>query len=139
MTDLPTYYFRIREPGAAVFRVAADERTHRIDMTEIAGVNLGSGKINPRGSQELSEADRAEIERWLVQRRKDIAARDRENAARTREHLNQTAQWAQSRATDEELEAITDDLLMAMHDLRSVLVQRKARRAMAAREAQDGE
>ena len=44
------------------------------------------------------------------------------------EHLNLTTQWVQSRATDAELDAVTDDLLLAMHDLRSTLVRKKADR-----------
>ena len=49
---------------------------------------------------------------------------------RTVDHLNLTAQWAQSRATDEQLDAVTDLLLLTMHDLRTVLVRRKADRLM---------
>jgi hypothetical protein len=44
--------------------------------------------------------------------------------------MNLTAHWAQSRATDEQLEQVTDPLLLAMHDLRSVLVRRKADRLL---------
>jgi hypothetical protein len=46
------------------------------------------------------------------------------------DHLNLTAQWAQARASDEQLEEVTDSLLLAMHDLRSVLVRKKADRLM---------
>ena len=42
--------------------------------------------------------------------------------------MNLTTQWAQSKASDAELEAITDRLLLAMHDLRTVLVRKKADR-----------
>ncbi|VAV88512.1 FIG00992248: hypothetical protein, partial [hydrothermal vent metagenome] len=45
-------------------------------------------------------------------------------------YLNTTAQWVQSRATDAELEDVTDALLLAMHDLRSVLVRKKADRVL---------
>ncbi len=44
------------------------------------------------------------------------------------DHLNLTAHWANSRATDAQLEEVTDALLLAMHDLRSVLVRKKADR-----------
>lgn len=45
---------------------------------------------------------------------------------RTTDHLNLTAQWAQTKATDEQIDMFADDLLMAMHDLRSVIVRKKA-------------
>ena len=44
--------------------------------------------------------------------------------------MNFTTQWAQSKASDDALEAVTDPLLMAMHDLRSVLIRKKADRLM---------
>jgi hypothetical protein len=36
----------------------------------------------------------------------------------------------QSRASDAELDQVTDALLLAMHDLRTVLIRRKADRLM---------
>ena len=44
------------------------------------------------------------------------------------DYLNITTQWAQTKASDDQLERVTDDLLLAMHDLRSVLVRRKSDR-----------
>jgi hypothetical protein len=44
--------------------------------------------------------------------------------------MNMTTQWVQSRATEEQLDVITDVLLLAMHDLRSVLVRKKAERLL---------
>jgi hypothetical protein len=77
---------------------------------------------------ELSEADRAAIEEWLAARQAQLAAREVDDILRAVDHLNLTTQWAQSRATDAQLEAVTDQLLLAMHDLRSMLVRRKADR-----------
>lgn len=55
-----------------------------------------------------------------------LAWRDIDDILRTADHLNLTTQWAQSKATPEQLEAVTDQLLLAMHDLRSVLVRKKS-------------
>ena len=44
-TDLPDYYFRVRENGAAVFRVSTENRQRRIEMDEIAVVNIRNGNI----------------------------------------------------------------------------------------------
>ena len=49
MTELPEYYFRIRENGAAVFRISTDNRQRRIEMEEIAIVNIRNGNIRPHG------------------------------------------------------------------------------------------
>lgn len=126
--DLPDYYFRVRENGAAVFRIATENRQRRIEMVEIAAVNVKNGNIKPHGEVELTKADRTAIEDWLAARQAQLAAREVDDILRTVDHLNLTTQWAQSRATDAQLEAVTDTLLLAMHDLRTMLVKRKADR-----------
>lgn len=126
--DLPDYYFRVRENGAVVFRLGTENRQRRIEMDEIATVNVKNGNIKPHGEVELTEADRAAIEEWLAARQAQLAMREVDDILRTVDHLNLTTQWAQSRATDAQLEAVTDQLLLAMHDLRSMLVKRKAER-----------
>ena len=126
--DLPDYYFRVRENGAAVFRLDSENRQRRIEMDQIAVVNLRSGEVKPHGSYRLTEADTAEIDRWIEARRALLAAREIDDIRRTVDHLNLTTQWAQSRASEEQLDAVTDDLLLAMHDLRSTLVRKKADR-----------
>ena len=126
--ELPDYYFRVRENGAAVFRVSTENRQRRIEMDEIATVNVKNGNIKPHGEVELTEADRAAIGTWLAARQDQLAMREVDDILRTVDHLNLTTQWAQSRATDAQLEAVTDQLLLAMHDLRTMLVRRKADR-----------
>ena len=126
--DLPEYYFRVRENGAAVFRVDTENRMRRIEMDQIAVINIRNGEIRPHGQRELSDTDLAEIKDWMARRNEVLARRDIDDIHRAIDHLNLTTQWAQSKATPEQLEAVTDDLLMAMHDLRTVLVRKKADR-----------
>ncbi len=125
---LPDYYFRVRENGAAVFRVGTENRQRRIEMDEIATVNVKNGNIKPHGDTELSKADLKAIGDWLANRQTQLALREVDDILRAVDHLNLTAQWAQSRAGDAELEQVTDVLLLAMHDLRTVLVRKKADR-----------
>jgi hypothetical protein len=126
--DLPDYYFRVRENGAAVFRVDPENRARRIDLIEIAAVNIRNGNIKPHGDRALTDADQAAIADWIAKRQAELAARDIDDILRTVDHLNLTAHWANAKASDAELEAITDRLLLAMHDLRQVLIRRKADR-----------
>lgn len=128
MTDLPEYYFRVKENGATVFRVDTENRQRRIEMDPIANINIRNGEIKPQGDRVLTEEDRAEIEAWMAHRREVLAQRDVDDILRAVDHLNLVAQWAQSKATDVQLEEITDTLLLTMHDLRSVLVRKKAER-----------
>jgi uncharacterized protein (UPF0305 family) len=64
----------------------------------------------------------------MEERQAVLAHRDIDDILRAVDYLNTTAHWAQSRATDEQLDQVTDALLMAMHDLRTVLVRKKADR-----------
>ena len=66
-----------------------------------------------------------------------LATRDIDDIHRAVDYLNRTTHWAQTKATDAQLEDVTDPLLMAMHDLRSVLVRKKAERMLKA--APEGE
>lgn len=128
MSDLPDYYFRTRENGALVFRIDTENRQRRIDMDQIAVVNVRNGEIKPHGDRVLSDEDMAVIRDWIEDRRSVLAERDIDDIFRAIDHLNLTTQWAQSRATEEQLEEVTDSLLLAMHDLRTILVRKKADR-----------
>ena len=130
MSALPELYFRVRENGALVFRVDAANRSRRLDLEQIAAVNLRNDVVRPLGEQVLSAAEEAAIRGWIEARRAQLAARELDDIARAVDHLNHVAQWAQARATDAEIEAVADGLLLAMHDLRAVLVRRKADRLM---------
>lgn len=135
MTDLPEYYFRIRENGAAVFRVSTENRQRRIEMDEIGVVNIRNGNVKPHGEHVLSAEETSVIAEWMEERRAVLADRDLDDIHRAIDYLNLTTHWAQGRAGDEDLEDVTDRLLLAMHDLRSVLVRKKADRIMAAARA----
>ncbi len=135
MKDLPEFYFRIRENGAVMFRVDTENRQRRIDMSEIAVINVRNGNIRPHGDHVLTDEEREAIAEWMEERRKIIAGRDLDDIHRAIDHLNLTTQWVQSRASEDELDAITDRLLLAMHDLRSVLVRKKADRMIKAQKA----
>lgn len=128
MGDLPDHYFRIRDNGAAVYRVDTENRQRRIEMDQIATVNTRNGDIKPHGDRVLTEADLAAIRAWLAERQALLARREVDDILRAIDHLNLTTGWAQNRATPAQLDAVTDALLLAMHDLRSVLVRRKAER-----------
>ncbi|MEM1237278.1 MAG: hypothetical protein AAGI10_09930 [Pseudomonadota bacterium] len=135
MGDLPEYYFRVRDKGAVVFRVDTENRQRRIDMDQIAVVNVVNGQIKPHGQRELTPEDLTAINEWMAGRIAVLNERTVDDIHRTMDHLNLTAQWVQSTATDEQLEEFTDTLLLAMHDLRSVLVRKKADRLIRSRKA----
>ena len=131
--ELPEFYFRVRENGAAVFRVDTENRQRRIEMDQIAVVNVRNGDIKPHGDHTLTREELVIIENWKAERIALLAKRDIDDIHRAVDYLNLTTQWSQSKASDAQLEDVTDALLLAMHDLRSVLVRKKADRVMRAR------
>jgi len=74
--DLPDYYFRIRENGATVFKVDSENRQRRIEMQEIAVVNVRNGNIRPHGERKLAPEDLTAITEWMAARQATLAARD---------------------------------------------------------------
>jgi hypothetical protein len=132
MSDLPPYYFRIRENGATVFRVDTENRQRRIDMEQIATINIRNGEVKPQGDRALTPEDLAEIRAWMAARTALLAQRDIDDILRAVDYMNLTTHWVQTKAADDQLEAVTDSLLLAMHDLRTVLVRKKADRMLKA-------
>ena len=130
VAGLPPYYFRVRDNGAFVFRVDTENRQRRIEMDQIAVVNIRNGEIKPHGGRQLTPEDLAAIKQWMEERNRLLAYRDIDDIHRAVDYLNTTTQWAQSKATDEQLEAVTDALLLAMHDLRATLVRKKSERLL---------
>ncbi|NNL17840.1 MAG: hypothetical protein HKP37_03770 [Boseongicola sp.] len=123
----PEYYVRLRENGAAVFHIDPENRNRRIEMTQIAVINK-QGDVKPHGDHILTEYDLAAIAKWQSERTDLDAKRQIDDILRTIDHLNLTASWVQQKATDKDLNAVTDPLLMAMHDLRQILVKKQAAR-----------
>ena len=126
--DLPEFYFRARDNGAAVYRVDTENRERRLDLVQIAVAHVKKGEIRAHGAHELTEDETRAIEAWIDKRRAQLATRAIDDILRTVDHLNATAQWAQASATDDDLDQVTDTLLLAMHDLRTVLVRKKSDR-----------
>lgn len=126
--ELPEYYFRVRENGAAVFLIDSENRQRRLEMDQIAVVNIRNGEIKPQNGYTLTEADEAAIRDWMQERKAVLALREIDDIHRAIDYLNLTTHWAQSKARDAQLEEVTDALLLAMHDLRTVLVRKKADR-----------
>ena len=133
-SELPEYYFRVRDNGAAVFKVDTENRQRRIEMDQIAVANIRNGEIKAQGGRELTPEDLKVIKDWMEARIALLAARDIDDIHRAVDYMNLTTHWAQTKATDDQLEDVTDALLMAMHDLRTVLIRKKADRLIKGRE-----
>lgn len=127
-TALPEFYFRVRDNGAFVFRIDSSNPRSRIELNQIATVNIRNGEIKPQGDHRLTEDEQGAIRDWMAERKTQLELRATDDVQRLIEQMQGMAHWAQSRASDDQLEAVTDELLLAMHDLRAVLVRKRANR-----------
>jgi len=129
VTGFPDLYFRVRDNGAVVFRVDGENRDRRLEFDQIAVVNTNRGDFKVLGDHILTDAERDTITGWMNARLDLLAVRQMDDIHRAIDQINITSHWVQSKATDAQLEQVTEELLIAMHDLRSNLVRKKADRA----------
>ena len=122
-------YFRVKENGAAVFRVDIENQHGRLDVSQIAVLHISKGEFRGQGDTPPTPEEEAQIEEWILERQSVLKTRQTDDIHRAIDHLNLTTQWVQSKATDEEIDTFSEKLLMAMHDLRTVLVRKMAERA----------
>ena len=128
-TSLPRYFFRIRENGATLFKMPEQNRQNRLEMHQIAVINIRNETVKPQGDTVLTDEETKLIADWMQERKTVLEEREIDDILRTVDHLNLTAQWAQSKASDADLERVTDQLLLSMHDLRTILSRKKIERA----------
>jgi hypothetical protein len=128
MTGIPDLYFRVRDNGAVVFRVDGENRDRRLEFDQIAVVNTNRGDFKALGDHILTDEERDTITGWMNARLDLLAVRQMDDIHRAIDQINITSHWVQSKATDAQLEDVTENLLIAMHDLRSNLVRKKADR-----------
>ncbi|PYE83920.1 hypothetical protein [Pseudoroseicyclus aestuarii] len=129
--DLPELYFRLHPGGATVFRVAPDGAQRRLDLLPLAEVTLPGAAIRPLGAADLGAQDRLAIRAWIEARAEATpgpGGAPRQSAVTA---INHAAHWAETKATDTDLEAASEELLLAMHDLRAVLLRKKTERLAA--------
>lgn len=120
-------YFRIKDNGATVFRINDETRQRRLDLQPVAKANVRNGDIKLRKDVTLSDAELSEIKAWLDARSTELQGREIEQARLTIEQLNTTANWISSKPDEALANAISEDLLMAMHDLRTAIVRFKSK------------
>ncbi|MEM0976645.1 MAG: hypothetical protein AAGJ34_03825 [Pseudomonadota bacterium] len=127
-------YFRTRENGAAVFRIDTRNKSNRLEMHPIASIAIRKGEYRPHGDAEISDNEAKEIEEWIAERQRHLKARADSAIDQLIDDIKSAAHWLTSQATDEEAEEISEELLLAMHDLRSTLVRKKANALTKAKE-----
>ena len=126
---LPRYFFRIRDTGAVLFKTPGNNCQNRLEMHQIAAINIRNETVKPLGDTVLTDEETKLIADWMRERKTVLEEREIDDILRTIDHLNLTAQWAQSKASDADLERVTDQLLLSMHDLRTILSRKKIERA----------
>lgn len=118
------YYFRLRPGGAAFMKLVHDPRLRRTRFHRIAGIETTTGNVSVTDGHTLTDVEEALIADYLAHGNGLCG-----HTARAVSEIGHIAHWAQFRASPDELVAATEDLLLAIQDLRDVLVRKAAQRA----------
>ncbi|MEM1299601.1 MAG: hypothetical protein AAGH68_10015 [Pseudomonadota bacterium] len=116
-------YYRHRKNGAVVFRLEVANRQRRIELNQIASISK-TGEVIPHKRRQPTDAEMEEIAAWWADWN---ARKDTEQLSDSElflAELNQFTDWFQRRAEPEEVDVASDPLLMALLDLRQVVVRR---------------
>lgn len=116
-------YYRHRQNGVIVFRMEVVNRQRRIELNQIASISK-TGEVIPHKRRPPSDEEVEEMTGWWA---KWQARRDSDSLTDTEQflvELNKFTDWVQRRADDSEVDALSDDLLTALLDLRQVVVRR---------------
>lgn len=116
-------YYRIRKQGAVVFRMEVSNRQRRVELNQIAIIN-GKGEIRPHNRRTPSDAEIVEIAAWWADWEHRKAQGDLTDTEDFMATLNQFTQWVEKEASQAEINAASDPLLLALLDLRQTIVRR---------------
>lgn len=116
-------YFRRRKQGAFAFRLDVENRQRRLEMVQVATIN-GKWEIRPHKKNPPTDAELAEIEKWVATHRDGSELLPVEEAIA---EINLLTQWIVKDATDDEVLSWSDPVLLAVHDLRYEIVRRLAK------------
>lgn len=116
-------YYRLRKKGALVFRMEIANRQRRIELNQIATISA-DGEVVPHRRRPATDAEIAEAASWW----QDWCARRKAGrlaeTERVMAELNAFTDWMAREAPDGEVATLSDPLLMALLDLRQVVVRR---------------
>ncbi|HYZ31596.1 MAG TPA: hypothetical protein VE684_04855 [Crenalkalicoccus sp.] len=114
--------FRIRGAVAQIVKPVAGEGGKERPQP-VGTVTLASGELNPRAQAALSEAERAEVARWVA-RHREVEARRREVQFQTLPTLlAEVADWVQE-AEAGQLAPYQEDVQQALRQLRVALTRK---------------
>jgi hypothetical protein len=126
---LPRYFFRTRENGAVLFKTPVNNRQNRLEMHQIAAINIRNETVKPLGDTVLTDEETKLIADWMRERKTVLEEREIDDIIRTIDHLTLTAQWAQSNSSDADLDRGTNQLWIFILNLLTILSSNTIERA----------
>lgn len=113
-------YFRKRKQGAFAFRLDVENRQRRLEMIQIATIT-GKSEVRVHKRFPPTDLEMEQIEAWIAEQAEGKPQSEADHAIR---EINLIAQWVAKDAGDEDILDCSDPMLLAMHDLRQVIVRR---------------
>jgi len=116
-------YYRVRKQGALVFRMEVANRQRRIELNQIATIT-GKGEIKPHRRRPPTGDELASIDAWWEDRKTRRKDKSLDDVEVFMEELNKFTTWIEKEAPSAQISSQSDPLLMALLDLRQVIVRR---------------
>ncbi|MEO0343668.1 MAG: hypothetical protein AAF198_09540 [Pseudomonadota bacterium] len=119
-------YFRTRENGAAVFRVDTENKSRRLELVSIGTIAIKKGEFRAQGDQVISLEEADAIQEWIISRKAELNKRQSDDLNRFLDDIKTMTHTLQTQTEPDDIAAISEEMLLALHDLRSVLVRKKS-------------
>ena len=81
--ELPELFYRIKDNGAAVFRVVPESRQKWINLEQIATVNTRNSEVKVQNKAEVTDAEMTAMKVWIRERQSVLAIREIDTIHRT--------------------------------------------------------
>lgn len=69
-------FFRIRENGAVLFKTTGNNRQNRLEMHQIAAINIRNETVKPLGDTVLTDEETKLIADWMRERKTVLEERE---------------------------------------------------------------
>lgn len=126
--NLQKLFYRVSKAGADVYRIDLQNRLRRLDLEKIAAIDVAENTITVLSGKKHSAEETNDMKQWRETRQGQLDMRSQNDINRLVEAMNHAANWIENTASNDQIENISDPVLMAMHDLRATLVRKMAAR-----------
>lgn len=124
-------HYRIRGNNVQLVKTVTDPATNKARSVPVGSANLLSGALNAKATESLTAEEVATVSEWIRQRKEIQDRQQALHALTLPKTLSEVAGWVKG-ADKAEVEAVAEDIVFAMRDLRRMIERKLKDEATAA-------